>query len=78
MARFYYYVVLADGVWHVKAEGHSVGTFRTQSDAIATATQRARGLWEQQRRPSGVRIQGRDGLWQDERTYGNDPFPPPG
>jgi Uncharacterized protein conserved in bacteria (DUF2188) len=80
MARTYYYVVKNGLNWDVKTEGRQEPhqTFRTQADAIEFARGEAQFLWNQYRRPSGVRIQGRDNLWQDERTYGEDPFPPHG
>jgi hypothetical protein len=78
MPRFYYYVVLSGGLWVLRAGDQVVANFSTQAEAVAEGARRARALWEQQSRPSGLRIQGRDGLWQDERTYGNDPYPPRG
>lgn len=79
MARTYYYVVKHGIAWQVKLEGQpALRQFNTQAEAIEFARNTATLLWNTHRRPSGVRIQGRDNLWQDERTYGDDPFPPRG
>jgi hypothetical protein len=49
----------------------------TQQAALEAARDAGHRNW-QSGRPSGVRIQGADGRWLDESTYGNDPFPPRG
>lgn len=78
MARFYYSVVTSGPNWEVKFEGQTDRfVYATQQAAIDVATDTARRNWEAGI-PSGVRIQGADARWRDERTYGNDPFPPRG
>ncbi len=64
-----------DGKWQVKHEGgeRASGLHDTKDKAV----DQARGL--AQNGPLGqVIIHGRDGKIQEERTYGNDPFPPRG
>lgn len=78
MARKYWYVVTNQGRWTVREEGMAINTFPTQQQAITFATGTARGYHDRTGRPSGVRIQGAGGLWRDERSYGDDPFPPRG
>ena len=79
MARRYYYVTQSAPGWVVKTAGDERGVqFRTQADAITAAAQAARNDWEHGGTPSGVRIHDREGKWRDERTYGEDPFPPRG
>ena len=47
-----------------------------QAEAIKAAKKHVAGL------PAGtlsqIRVQGKDGKWITEWTYGEDPFPPPG
>lgn len=75
MARTSYYVVNHSDGWAVKREGadRASGVFSTQEEAI----QRARQL-ALDNQPSQVIVQGRDGKFRTEWTYGDDPFPPPG
>lgn len=78
--RTYYYVVVAGQSWAVKYDHQTAGTayvYRTQQEAIDAATaaakaHAAKGL------PSGIKIQGTDGKFRDERTYLFDPNPPRG
>lgn len=78
MARKYWYVVTGDNGWTVREEGVAVHTFRTQAEAIAFATGAARSYHDRTSRPSGVKIQTAGGQWREERSYGDDPFPPRG
>ncbi len=81
MARTYYYVVNSGNQWEIKFDGQENGTryvYATQADAINAAAAAANTNFTQNGRPSGVRIQGQNGQWRDERTYGNDPHPPRG
>ncbi|MBN5015989.1 DUF2188 domain-containing protein [Stenotrophomonas maltophilia] len=78
MARKYWYVVTGANGWTVREESSAVQTYRTQAEAIAFATTAARGYHERTGKPSGVRIQTSGGTWREERSYGNDPFPPRG
>ncbi|GAB6035859.1 DUF2188 domain-containing protein [Fundidesulfovibrio butyratiphilus] len=69
------YVVTHGDGWAVRREGASrVSTHHnTQAEAIETA--RERGIAHGN---TSVRIQGADSRFRDERTYGNDPYPPQG
>jgi hypothetical protein len=79
MARFYYYVVKSGAKWETKYTGQTTTySYDTQAAAMTHAVGAAKSYHEKTGKPSGVRVQGRDNLWQDERSYGNDPFPPPG
>ncbi len=61
------------GKWKVKARAakRAVGTFDTKQDAVGKATKVARN-----QSPSQVVIKKKDGTFQEERTYGEDPHPP--
>lgn len=63
------------GDWVVKVEGQTLplSRFRTKADAVEYGARTARGL-----APSQLLIQRADGTIEDERTYGDDPFPPRG
>ena len=78
--RFYYYVLTHARGWEVRMEGHPEGSFvyDTKERAVAAAAEAGNINWTQNKRPSGVRVQLQSGQWQEERTYGNDPFPPRG
>lgn len=79
MDRCYYFVVKAPTGWEVKYNGQTKAfLYQTQAEAINGAAIAARQFWEKTGQKSGVRIQDANGLWRDERTYGNDPFPPRG
>lgn len=79
MARFYYFVVTSGNGWAVHTgAGSPRREFTTQADAVAYAARTANTDHVLQGRPTGVRIQGRDSQWRDERSYGDDPFPPRG
>ena len=79
-ARTYYYVVVAGQSWAVKYDTQPAGTsyvYMTQQAAIDAATTAAKAFAELGY-PSGVKIQGADGKFRDERTYLFDPNPPRG
>jgi len=75
MARKTYWVSPDGDKWKVKVEGGERATrvFDTKDEAIHHAVELARNAM-----PSQVLIQKQDGQIQDERTYGDDPFPPRG
>jgi hypothetical protein len=78
MSRFYYYVVQSGHAWEIKFEGQTQPySYATQAEAISAATEAAKAMWQRGNR-SGIRVQGANNQWRDERTYGEDPFPPPG
>jgi len=79
MARFYYYVVVSGQRWEVKFDGQrELFLYDTQAAAIEAAAGAARTTNQNAGTPTGVRIQGANGQWRDERSYGDDPFPPRG
>jgi hypothetical protein len=61
--------------WKVKTEGakRASNIFDNKDDAVKRAIELAKGG-----KPSQVVIQKRDGKIQEERTYGDDPYPPEG
>jgi hypothetical protein len=61
--------------WKVKTEGagRASGNFNNKDEAIQKAIEIAK-----KDKPSQVIIQKQDGKIQEERTYGNDPYPPKG
>ena len=70
MARLYFYVSGQDAHWVVMTNPDEPGTFfPTRATAIDYAATAARAVAAKSI-PSGVRVQGTDGRWQDERTYG--------
>lgn len=54
-------------------EPPGVDLFSTKAIAVGAAV-----TWAKDYKPSQIFIHGRDGRIQDERTYQDDPFPPPG
>lgn len=68
-----YDVVPSNTNWAVKHEGATLSTHVLKSAAIDAGVKVAR-----QNAPSQLVIHRADGTIEDERTYGNDPYPPPG
>ncbi|MCA1727070.1 MAG: DUF2188 domain-containing protein, partial [Actinobacteria bacterium] len=63
------YDVMPDGnSWMIKLDGRTVGAFDNKDDAIEFAAKEA-----SQNEPSQVMVRRRDGTFQEERTYGDDP-----
>jgi hypothetical protein len=70
-----HYVSPHDVGWQVKAQGakRATAVFDTKAEAVKAGVDIASS------QPLGqLRIQRQDGTIQDERTYGDDPFPPKG
>jgi hypothetical protein len=63
------------GGWRGMAEGsdRAVATGSNKAEVV-----RATIIKAKRRQPSSVRIQGRDGRFQEERSYGRDPTRTPG
>ena len=78
MARKYWYVSPRGSQWRVHSEGVADSLFDAKASAITAATSAAKAFHDSTGKPTGVRIQRVDGTFEDERSYGNDPFPPPG
>jgi hypothetical protein len=77
MSRRQYFVVLHQSQWMINFEGQRYGPYKTQQDAIDIARKWARQSADQGY-PSQVLVQGRDGQFRVEWTYGDDPYPPIG
>lgn len=73
MARSVYFVLKDHSGWKVTEEGRELSQHETKEDAIDAAVRAA-----QANEPSQVRVQKQDGTWDEERTYGDDPYPPSG
>lgn len=74
------YVLKHSAGWEIRMKGHASGSFitTTKDEAIAAAARAANEYWTKHGCLSGVRVQLQSGEWQEERTYGRDPFPPSG
>lgn len=70
-----YYVVRHGDGWAVKRRGieRALRATRTQAEAILFARETAKN-----NQPSQVLVQGADGQFRAEWTYGRDPYPPAG
>jgi hypothetical protein len=70
------YVLSHGSKWKVQCEHCGDEIKDTQYEAIASARKHVASL------PAGtlsqIRVQGQDGRWRTEWTYGADPFPPVG
>ena len=75
MARTVYEVYPNGDRWAVKRRGseRADSLWSTKKEAIDRGVQLARA-----NQPSQLIIKRRDGTIEDERTYGEDPYPPPG
>lgn len=75
MARNVYWVSPTGADWKVQKQGgnQAIGIFSTKADAIDRARTVAKNNM-----PSQVKVQRANGTIEDEWTYGDDPFPPPG
>lgn len=72
--RHRHHVVTHPDGWAVRREGSDKASavLPTKDEAVG----RAREIAERER--GSIVIHGQDGRIQEERTYGDDPFPPPG
>lgn len=59
--------------WTVRHDQQTLSTHVVKSDAIDAGVKVAKA-----NEPSSLKICRMDGTVEDERTYGNDPFPPKG
>ena len=76
MPRVTYYVLSNGGAWKVRLNGNDTH-FRTQADAIAAARDAAKRTYANGQN-SQVLIQGANGQWRTEWSYGDDPVSSPG
>ena len=69
------HVVPAGDQWEVKFETNdrSLSRYENKPEAISVAIETAKRC-----QPSQVKIHRQDGTFQEERTYGDDPYPPAG
>lgn len=73
MARKRFDVVPNGAQWRVTHEGRTLSNHLTKPPAITAGVTVASA-----NQPSQLLIHRQDGTIEDERTYGNDPFPPRG
>lgn len=65
------------GAWKVTRDRETIATRATkggEGGALELAVTTARCAWTTQGQRSTLKIKGRDGRIQDERTYGHDPI----
>lgn len=65
------------GDWKVTRDGETIATRARKGGkggALELATTTARCAWKTQQQLATLKIKGRDGVIQDERTYGRDPI----
>ena len=60
--------------WKFTRDGEAVATRRTKAEAVEMATITARSAWRTTGQLATLKIKGRLGKIQDERTYGRDPI----
>jgi hypothetical protein len=77
MARKHYYVSPDGSTWKVTLDGVLQGHHYTQKSAIRAAVDAAHADGKVGHNAE-VRVQGIDGQFRTEWTYGSDPYPPPG
>lgn len=73
MARKLYWVSPDSGDWKVTHEGRTLSRHYLKTAAVDAGVKVAKANI-----PSSLRIMRQNGTIEDERTYGADPFPPPG
>lgn len=76
MARAQYFVLSAQGGWKVQHNDKDY-PYNTQRDAMKAAVDAAHSSG-QEGHDAQVLIQGQNGQWRAEWTYGHDPYPPRG
>lgn len=73
MARKQYWVQWLDQRWKVRHEQQTLSSHLAKSAAVDAGVSVAKN-----NTPSSLKICRQDGTIEDERTYGNDPYPPRG
>jgi hypothetical protein len=76
MARAQYFVLSDQGRWKVRHSDKDY-PYETQKAAMRAAVDAAQKSGKTGH-DAQVLIQGQNGQWRAEWTYGNDPYPPPG
>lgn len=77
MSRIHYRVLSDGGRWKVSRSENTLAHHQTQEAAIADARQRAKRDHDAGHLTQ-LTIQGRNGAWRTEWTYGHDPRRYPG
>lgn len=75
--RVQYFVVLHEGQWKISFEGKHHGPYGSQAEAIRHAVDAAHKSGKSGH-DAQVLIQGSNGQFRTEWTYGHDPYPPKG
>lgn len=78
MARIYYYVLSAGTNWEVRRESANLSYHQTKDRALDVGRTSAKSEHDQTGNPTGLRVQRANGTWEEERSYGADPYPPRG
>lgn len=73
MARKQYWVQYLQDRWKVRHDGTTLSSHVVKTDAVDAGVKVA-----QANKPSSLKICRMDGTIEDERTYGDDPYPPRG
>lgn len=76
MAKSVYYILSSGSQWKIKYNEKDFH-YSTQAGAIRAAVDAAHKAG-QLGHDAQVLIQGREGQWRTEWTYGHDPYPPAG
>lgn len=74
MARKQFFVSPDGGQWKVQSGGQTLTKHHTQAAAIRAATDFA----HEHKGDAQVMVQGANGQFRTEWTYGHDPYPPRG
>lgn len=64
--------------WEATQDSKRIGVWRRKVDAVAFTVSVAKGRWLNLQQLGTLKIKGRNGRIQDERTYGRDPRNIPG
>lgn len=75
--RIQYFVMLQEGVWKVRRDGKFYGPYEGREAAVACAVDAAQTSGRNDR-AAQVLIEGEDGEFRAEWTYGDDVYPPQG
>ena len=78
MARIIFHISPSGAKWTVKRDGALQTYHDTKAEAVDTGRTAARREWETFKRPSQCVVHKGDGSFEEEWTYGEDPFPPKG
>jgi len=77
MARVHYYVLHHEHGWRIRLGDQYHGPYLSKASATEAAVDAAHSSGKEGY-DAQVLIQGLNGQWQTEWTYGHDPYPPKG